>query len=272
MKGTRKKVPKGSIGVEQKSSKRSRDSKRPRRDDYDYSMYRQPASNFVVRNKGEKFAVDMVRQQNTFLATPTGVLLNPIAPGNGPWNRRGDSVILRSLYLTFRIYLIQRAANIGNQGIFGDYCRIIVIYDANPNGAAIPALTDIFQTVPQSGTANTTDASFLQSNIVKRNRYQIVMDERYALPVTICAGSVGSEYSQNVNTITEDLSGNRYLKNIRGKPMVFGGTSAVCTNADIVTGSLYLYTVGLSNATTGTSAAMYGLDWSSRVRFDDPNA
>jgi len=188
------------------------------------------------RTGQEKKTVDVDPTVVAVNTTGSVTLLNGIATGTDFTDRIGRKVLLKSIQLRWQLEPT-------DQVVGGNLCRIVIVYDAQTNGAA-PAVTDVLKSA--SPLANV--------NLNNRDRFQILFDKTY---LQLFAA----------NTATQAVAfGQAYF---RGKlyrrlkhEMVFGGTTAAV--GSIQTGSIYLITIG-SNIATADSQ----LSFTSRIRFMD---
>lgn len=199
--------------------------------------------------KGELKGADLPTTATAFSITPTGLLLNGTQTGAGYFNRVGARIEMKSLH--FRGFLSQTATAV--QG----FARIFIIYDRQPNGGAMPALTDIIQARDQAGTATNSLCDGI--NLDQRDRYQILRDIDVVLP----SGTFTAGVMTNVAQYDQESSAyklNVFIK-LKGLTTHYKSSSNPCTIADINTGGLYLYCLG--------SNANWTVNWGARLRYTD---
>lgn len=193
------------------------------------SLARQP---FRRTKFAEKKVVDVA--PSSFAADTTGsvTLLNGVATGTDFNNRIGRKTVLRSLNIIG--HLIPQDSAVANT-----LCRLIVVYDQQPNGAA-PAITDVLDTADSRS----------QLNLNNRDRFKVLVNHMVALSDN-AANQVGSP-STSLVSIYRKIN----------METIFSGTGA--TAASIASGALFMITVGDNVAGAG-----YNFSVSTRVRFED---
>lgn len=182
-------------------------------------------------------------------------VLNAVPVGSAFYNRIGNKISMKSLEL--RGYIAQ-TANAGT-GV-AEYIRIVILYDAQANGA-YPTWADIFTSYAGDGTTTSTSVDFL--NINNRERFKILMDD------TICVTNNANTALTNATAGFADYTKNEVNihRYIRLKNMVcnYKGSTSPGIIGDIATGSLILVTLG--NIVSGMEK--YNLQWASRLRYYD---
>lgn len=185
----------------------------------------------------------------TALVTP----LNLIRAGTSFFNRIGRKVTLKSLHIKGQLRPVRTSAVV-------DYVRIMVVYDAQTNGA-LPAIADIIQDTDQAGT--NTSNTYSAANLNNRDRFKILMDERIPLPtITITAGVMTNPGLLDPVQPSVDIQ--RYIK-LKNLPTMFKVDSSPAVIGDIATGGLYLVTFGANAA--ASEAFEYAA--STRLRYID---
>lgn len=196
-------------------------------------------------------AIGVVQTTNTNADT---FVLNLIQPGNGSWNRVGRKVHLRSLRLRF---IANHKYSLDGTTTAANTLRMIVVWDKQPSGAAIPAFDTIFGVTSQLGTESTT---FLNpTRYDNMDRFQILRDKCWDSNPQFPATAV----TQGSTNICVD----EFIK-LGNREVVFSGQSNPMTIADISTGALYVIfrserqsADGLNNWNINESNA--------RVRYND---
>lgn len=198
------------------------------------------AGGFGPRFPGELKAIDVVPSSSTCVLTTAGItLLNGVATGTDFTNRIGRKITMKSLFI--RGWL--QGQDIQNGSPLGNLCRIMVVYDKQPNGAALTGLQVL----------KTIDAAD-QLNLDNRDRFSVLVDK------TVALGTI-------TNVATQAVAGSPTCRAIKiykrlNLDVQFIGTDA--TVASIQTGSLYLLTCGSQATSDG-----HTFYFSSRVRFTD---
>lgn len=148
-------------------------------------------------------------------------VLNLVQQGNGSWNRVGKQIEMDSLRITGAIRLKTDSETQGYANSF----RMVVIYDKQPSGQAIPTWDTIFGKTNQNGTESCTIFDPLRYD--NMGRFKVLLDRK----IDMNPGIVGQTYM--IKTIDE------YIK-LRNKKTIFSGQSTPMTIADISTGALYI--------------------------------
>lgn len=183
---------------------------------------------------------------------PPMVLLNGVQVGSGFFNRVGSRIEMKNVHI--RGVLVNSATAV--QG----YLRLLVVYDRQPNGAALQ-ITDILQSRDQTGAAATTTKS--EINLDQRDRYVILRDKQwYAPSVSNAAGVLtnGPTYPAGNSENTWEI--NEFIK-LKGLATHYKSSSNPTTVADINTGALYM--MYLASAASTQYAAVTGV----RLRYLD---
>lgn len=148
--------------------------------------------------------------------TGSVTLVNGMAQGSDFTNRIGRKYT--NVAVQLEGFLGQQTSNVGTTK-----CRIMLIYDAQPNGA-LPVITDVL-------TASTSN-SFM--NLNNRDRFKVLCDENYTLSaIDTVTGLAGSPTAQNISI----------YKKINLETICDGTTAAI---GDVQTGSIFLLTIGSS--------------------------
>lgn len=153
---------------------------------------------------------------------PSLTLLNGVAQGDADAQREGDQIYMK--YLILKGYIQPGDPN-------GNLLRLVIIYDTQTNGAA-PSFADLFQTLG--------DVAALRFWFSQK-RYKFIFDKTYAVdaykPISI---------------------------NIRKKlnKFTYFGNNASGGVANMIKGSLYLYTISDSGAVPNPT-----IEWNSRVFY-----
>jgi len=190
------------------------------------------------RGRDELKFID-VDSLGTSLVTGSVLLLNGIPQGTDYNERIGRKVMLKSLFIRFTINV-----NPGVLGVLapqGDVVRLMIVYDAQANGAA-PAITDILATVNYDSPMNLNNRDRFK---VLHDKFHTMWAYNYSSGTTIIAGNAIPKFSQ------------KYIK--LNHEEVFGGVAN--TIGSIQTGSIFFLTISQNEI---TQVNLY-----SRVRFSD---
>ena len=170
--------------------------------------------------------------------TPLVTPLNLVQSGAGFYNRIGRRIEMKSLHLTGLIHSTGKQAD-------QDYCRLLVVYDRQTNGA-LPAASDILKDYDQSGSSST--GVFSGINPDNRERFVILADYRLAMPGTSDTAP-GISANHAVDPVAPTFNINRFipLKNLQTQ---FQAEHNPALIGDISTGAMYLVTMGSFASTT----------------------
>lgn len=202
-------------------------------------------------NRVEKKVNDIAVANYNVNTTGTVTLLANPALGSDMNNRIGRKIQLRSVYIKGSIQvqqsqtgIVSAATTVGTQ-----LCRMIILADLQPNGAA-PAITDILNTA--------SPASHLNLNF--RDRFKIYCDKTWAL---------GPFYFNTTATQSIGMVGSPQMIPIKkfkkiNLESIYNATNGG-TIADISTGALYMVWIGSTASGADDAIATLG----TRVRYDD---
>ena len=179
--------------------------------------------------QGEFKSVDTAISQ-VIDQTGAVTLVNGIARGDEIFERNGREVVMKSIEFHCRCYA---TAGTGADQIG----RILIVYDRQTNGAALTGaqVLDSFNTVAAR-------------NLENRRRFKILYDRRFVINAS------GEPQSAKLFNFYRRLA----------HPVTFNSGDAA-TVADIMTGSLYLLSVG-TNVAGATAGSCVG---TVRIRYQD---
>lgn len=225
-------------------SKRSKpDSKRPRKTgktkSMDYVMYSAPAQRGMVpaRSRGpEKKSVDSGVLDFRFDDTGSLAHIGGVVPGPGRWERIGRKINYRSVHIKGCIVLSATGAGVKPT----EYCRLVLIYDRQPNGA-VPVISDILADVSSAGA--TVTSAFSGLNLNNSDRFLVLRDGRYALP-----GQNSVQSCSVTSTNSEDPADINWYVKLKDLPCEYKGDTAGI--ASISSGALYLFSFSDEPAAT----------------------
>jgi len=186
-----------------------------------------------LASRGEKKTIDLAPASYACNTTGSVTALNLVATGTDYTDRIGRKIQMKSCNIIGH-FLPE------DSSVSPTLCRVMLIYDKEPNGAALPAITDILK------TADSRD----QLNLDNRDRFIVLRDMFVALGIQT-ANTVGSPTDKEIKI---------YYK--LDHETIFKSTAA--TIAAINSGSLLLVTIGDNAAGAGYNASV-----STRVRFLD---
>lgn len=162
--------------------------------------------------------------------TTSATLLNGSIPGTGPSNRIGRKLVMTSIEIKARNYVI------GGAGVDQSH-RVLLVYDKQPNGVALTA-ADVLDNATTIGL----------KKLDNRGRFTILMDKHFEL----------SKHDEALSTV-----GWKFYRKLK-MPVIYNSGNAG-TIADINTGSLYLVCIG-DVVNDGTDGAIQA--WT-RIRYAD---
>lgn len=164
--------------------------------------------------------------------TGAQLLVNGLAPGSGASERIGMKVTVRSIQLRLAQYV---TAGTGSD----QFQRVLLFVDRQANGAA-----------PTLGSQLSANSILGLRSLVNRKRFKILWDKTCHLNATAEPGSM--------------VFRTAYLK-FRSPVVMEFNAGVAGTIADIVSNSIYIYTVGslVAGATAG------GVEGTCRIRYTD---
>jgi len=177
--------------------------------------------------------------------------LNATKDGSAVWNRLGRRITMRSLHIKGFIY--QKHAD---AGVFNDYLRILLVYDAGSNGGT-PAIDDVLRDWDNAGTPTTNVFSGLNMGEVRR--FRIIRDHRVAIAMQNPAFAATGDY-QSLDSSDLNINWFVRLKNMETTYKANDGT-----RGDIATGALWLICYGLNP--DGANTPNWGFQYRARLKF-----
>lgn len=159
-------------------------------------------------------------------------VLNLVRSGAGSWERIGRKIQIQSVRLRGEaVYNYGDAVTTGN--IRGNKLRMVVVWDKQVSGGAIPTFDSVFGKTNQAGTESCTfDDPVKYDNM---DRFSVLKDIVIDMHPNLFNGAAGT-----TDLNTEIYSFDEYLS-LSSRVTVFGGQTAPMTIADISTGALYVY-------------------------------
>jgi len=191
-------------------------------------------------NSIEKKVADVLQTNRPADTTGSISLLAIPVLGSDMNQRIGRKIHMRSLYIRGTLQRESYAA--GNHPAC--LCRLIVVYDKQPNGAA-PIMTDIL---------NAAD-SVAHLNLNNRDRFQIIKDKQWSLD----AWSLNETVGQFMGLSGRCAYPVKIYKKLNLETIYNASAGSI---ADITSGALWLVTIG--NTADGGNFSL-----TSRVRYDD---
>lgn len=204
---------------------------------------------------GETKSTDFPTTSSIFLlnaASGNLACLNLIQAGSSFFNRIGRKVALKNIYLNGFIASVSSPA----ASLAQEYLRIIVVYDAQTNGAT-PVWSDVVQATTQN---NATSSLTLDGfNLNNRDRFKILIDKRFTMPATTAAGAPSDGGVPAPTMCEAQVQEFRKLNNIETQ---YKADSSPAVIGDVATGGIFI----LSQGTTG---GQWDFNWTARVRYTD---
>jgi len=214
----------------------------------------------AARSALELKGVDTTLTLNPIISTTTtnasSFLLNAIAPGSGSFNRIGRKAHLKSLRLKGSIVFTAVASATGVN--FGNWVRMVIVWDKQPNSGTIPTWDSIFGVTDQAGVETSTILSPLKYD--NMNRFQILKEK--LIDYDVQAASPVSTGSTSELVLFDE-----YIP-LGNRETLYSGQSATCTTADISSGALYVYFRAYTN-TPGANVAQVDATSIARLRYVD---
>lgn len=206
----------------------------------------------VAPRRVELKRVDYFLNQ-TFKEHSLGIceLVNGIAVGDDVFNREGRQIQFKGIEIQAAI---TKPALTASTSFADDQLRVMVIYDASPNGAAAPPVADILRDIAQGGGAYTIGMS--HQNVNNYSRYHIMYDKIMSSP----GWNLGNTNFQH------DFSYVLDRKFTVNKMMTFTGTGG--TVASISKGAIYVVCVA-TNGYALSPASWWTLSGTVRSYFTD---
>jgi len=186
--------------------------------------------------------------------TMTIDMLNGIQEGSSFFNRIGRRIHMKSVHVTGHIVESgQTPTNVG------EYLRILLIYDRQPNGN-FPNATDILQDTGNDGTNFNT--SFSKMNLNNVERFAILRDKRIAVPQNSLGTAASNTLMIAGGSTQNEINWFVPLKDLETH---YKSSTNPAGIGDIATGALFLVCVG----NIAAASCAYMLQYNSRLRFTD---
>lgn len=188
------------------------------------------------------------------------VPLNLVQQGAGSWNRIGKKINLKSIRLKIDIlFTITPAATTANTT--QPSCRVVLVWDKQPSGNALPAFNAIFGQTAQDGTETSEYKDPVKYDGM--SRFEILMDKVFDASSYNALNNTSG--TTNIGTMIVSLD--EYVKLV-GRQTVFSGQSAPMTIADVYSGGLYLIS-RCSNNVPNVSTCNFTFNSFARLRYTD---
>lgn len=219
----------------------------------------------AVRKNVEKKGVDFpLFDGNPIIATTTSnastLCLSLVQSGTGSWNRVGRKIQPLSLRLRGEIvWTLGKETTTSNYN--GNTCRMVIVFDKQPSGNAIPTFDTVFGVTGQDGSETTTYLN--QVRYDNMDRFSVLRDCVINFEPSVYNNAAGTQ-----NLVVTRKPFDEYLT-IKGKETVFLGQSVPMTIADISSGAIYVYFRAASNVNLQNQLQV-STDSTARLRYIDP--
>lgn len=164
-------------------------------------------------------------------------LMNGIQEGVGSWNRIGRYIWNKSIELDMNFQWSSSYSATDTTIFAGSWLRCMLVWDKQPNNAAIPTFDTIFGQTDQAGVESTSVSDHLRYD--NMFRFKVLMDETINPTITNATTSTATSPSTAGLSATTYIRMHKFLK-LGNKMTNFSGTANPMTNLNISTGSLYL--------------------------------
>lgn len=217
----------------------------------------------IVIRGGTKKGMDTPLAINTPIINTTNTngncfVLNLVQQGAGSWNRVGRNVYLSSVRLKGSFIWLYSAHQITN----GNNVRMVVVWDKQPSGTAIPTFDTVFGRTEQDGTET---CQYLDPpRYDNMDRFEVLRDKVYDFTPKANYWIVGGANED----IREIVHFDEYIK-LQKRKCTYSGQSQPMTIADISSGALYIYFRGLVSGGTDYSNVTVSAQSVARLRYVD---
>jgi len=218
----------------------------------------------AVRRANEKKGMDTLLNVGGVVSTTNTnddcIVLNLIQQGNGSWNRVGRKVAIQSI----RLRGIARLTS-GPAATSGDLnsnnLRMVVVWDKQPSGAAIPTFDTVFGLTQQDGTESTTYLAPVKYD--NMDRFSVLRDCFIPMNVELFNNAGGAS-----DLARYEFPFDEFIK-LGNREVVFLGQSNPMTIADISTGGLYVYFRAAGDSASANQVSI-ATESFARLRYIDP--
>lgn len=214
----------------------------------------------TVEKKGVDFPIDVTQVVATTNNNNAAYCLNLVQMGAGSWNRVGRKIQLQSLRLRGNIVwtLDQETTTLN---YVANTLRMVVVWDKQPSGNAIPTFDTVFGVTGQDGSETTTYLNPVKFD--NMDRFSVLRDVVIDFVPPMYNPAAGTQ-----NAVVVRKSFDEYLQ-LKGRECVFLGQSNPMTTADISSGGVYVY---FRTAVNALNTNQIAIDTNSfaRLRYIDP--
>lgn len=218
----------------------------------------------AVRRAGEKKGVDTPLTVAAIVATTNTnddcQVLNLIQQGAGSWNRIGRKVNLLSVRLRGTARYVSAVA-VTSGDLNANTMRMVVVWDKQPSGAAIPTFDTVFGLTSQTGAETSTFLAPVRYD--NMDRFSVLRDIVIPMNPQLWNNEGGS-----TDASRQDFAFDEFIK-LGGREVVYASQTDPLTIADISTGALYVY-FRADAQVAGINEIAIDADSFARLRYTDP--
>jgi len=197
---------------------------------------------------------------NTTNTNGDAIVVDLVQQGAGSWNRVGRKINLKSLRVRGVVtWTYTNQAVTGD--IVGNTLRMVVVWDKQPSGNAIPTFDTVFGITAQDGTESSTFLAPVKYD--NMDRFSVLRDVVMDFKPRFFNGAGGTTDLQ-----IEARPFDEYIE-LKNREVVFLGQTNPMTIADISTGALYVYFRALAAINDVNDLAINAVSFA-RLRYIDP--
>lgn len=215
----------------------------------------------LIETKGVDFPLTIAGPVVATVSTNDNCFcLNLTQQGNGSWNRVGRKINLQSLRLRGEaLFISAAAATTGN--ILANQLRMVVVWDKQPSGGALPTFDTVFGVTGQDATETTTYLNPVKYDNMER--FSVLRDKVMTFIPEIWNNEGGTaDLTQLVCHFDE------FIK-LNNRETVYLASSNPATIADVSTGAIYVY-FRAKEATDQVNDISITANSFARLRYQDP--
>lgn len=199
-------------------------------------LYRRMPAARAVAYAGEVKGVDTPLSLSPVIDTvntnASSFVLNLVQAGTGSWNRVGRKISMRSVRISGSVlYTFIERATTGQ--ILSNQLRMVVVWDKQPSGGAVPTFDNIFGVTEQNGTESSHFLDPLRFDGM--DRFQILRDKRIVFNPSLFNAAGGTTDGTEIREPIDEFIP------LGGRQTNFSGQSTPMTITDINSGALYVF-------------------------------
>lgn len=211
--------------------------------------------NPYVELKGMDTSISFTEIPETTNDNTYSTVLNLVQTGTGSWNRVGKRIHPKSLRIKGNV-IWESVPTASGGDSHGNVLRMVIVYDKQPSGNAIPNFDDIFGHTDQGGTETATFYDSIKYD--NTDRFSVVRDKFIDLNL-YAVSSVGTTKLSSYAYYCDE-----YIK-LSSQPSVYSGQSVPMTISDVSTGAYYIFMRVLRNEADSRT----DFDGIARLRYTD---